>query len=84
MRLTEEGSRKKRALTKAAGLKIAPAQGYYPGKLFMASIMNVECAIVIPQVPSYSKDVVELVSSVSLKEKLHLVDGSTCIVKVTI
>jgi riboflavin kinase len=84
IRLTEESSRTKRFLTKAAGLEITPASGYYAGKLFRASLMNLECAVIIPRVPGYSEEIVELVSSANLKEKLHLVDGSTCEVKVTV
>jgi len=71
-------------LAKAAGLKLTPARGYCPGKLFRARVMNIECAIVMPQVPGYSENTIELVSSVSLKEKLHLVDGSACEVSVTV
>jgi riboflavin kinase len=84
MLLTEESSRTKRFLTKAAGLRIVPAPGYYAGKLFKARIMNVECAVIIPQVPGYSEDIIELASSVNLKERLHLVDGSACEVMVMI
>jgi riboflavin kinase len=84
MRLTEESIRTKTFLTKAAGLKIIPSPGYYSGKLFRARIMNVECAVIIPQVPGYSKNTIELVSSASLKEKLDLVDGSICEVSVMI
>jgi riboflavin kinase len=84
IRLTEDSSRRKGFLMKAAGLKIMPTSGYYAGKLFRASIINVECAVIIPQAPDYSKNIIELVSSVNLKEKLHLVDGSTCEVSVTI
>jgi riboflavin kinase len=84
VRLTEESSRTKRFLTKAPGLRITPASGYYSGKLFRARIMNVECAIIIPQVPGYSEDIVELVSSANLKEKLRLADRSTCEVEVMI
>jgi CTP-dependent riboflavin kinase len=84
LRLVEESRKTKTLLTRAAGLKIVPASGFYPGKLFRARVMNVECAVIIPQVPGYSKNVIELVSSVSLKDKLDLVDGSTCEVSVTI
>jgi riboflavin kinase len=84
VRLAEESSRTKALLTKALGLKIMPAPGYYPGKLFRARVMNIECGVIIPQVPGYSTNVIELVSSVSLKDKLHLVDGSACEVSVTI
>ena len=84
IRLTEESIKTIRLLAKAAGLEIMPAPGYYPGKLFRASVMNLECAVIIPQVPGYSEKIIELVSSISLREELHLVDGSTCEVNVTI
>jgi riboflavin kinase len=84
VRLTEESIKTKRFLAKAAGLKIIPASGYYPGKLFRAKVMNLECAVIIPQIPGYSEEIIELVSSANLKEKLHLTDGSRCEVCVTI
>jgi CTP-dependent riboflavin kinase len=69
---------------KAAGIEILPAPGYYRGKLFKANLKNLRCAVVIPEVPSYPEDVVEVISSTNLRERLHLVDGSLCEVEVTI
>ena len=84
VRLTRESIRVKKLLTRVAGLKINPAAGYYAGKLFRARLMNLECALVIPQVPGYSEDVIELISPDDLKNKLCLEDGSTCEIKVMI
>lgn len=84
IRLTEESIRARRSLTRAEGLRISSPQGFFPGKLFRASLMSLKCAVIIPQVPRYPRDVVELVSSTNLRSTLHLVDGSTCDVEVTL
>ena len=84
IRLTRNSIKIKRVLMKAAGIEILPAPGYYRGKLFKANLKNLRCAVVIPEVPSYPEDVVEVISSTNLRERLHLVDGSLCEVEVTI
>ena len=84
IRLTQDSTKMKRTLLKALGVEISPAPDYYPGKLFRANLMNLECALIIPEVPGYPEDVVEVVSSANLREKLHLTDGSLCEVVVTI
>jgi riboflavin kinase len=84
IRLNRDSIQIKRTLMKALGVEISPAPGHYPGKLFGANLMNLECALIIPEVPSYPEDVIEVVSSANLREKLHLADGSLCQVVVTI
>jgi len=83
IRLDGESTKLKRALTKARGAEILPAPGYCRGRIFEASIMKVKCAAVIPEVPGYPEDVVEVISSTNLRERLHLADGSSVEVKVT-
>jgi riboflavin kinase len=83
IKLTGSGIKMKQALVKTEGAKILPASGYCRGRIFDASIMNVKCAVVIPEVPGYPEDVVEVVSTTNLREKLHLVDGSLVKVEVT-
>jgi riboflavin kinase len=82
IRLDEKSIKIRKALKDATGAEILPIPGFCRGKIFGAKIMNVECAIVIPEVPGYPEDVLEVVSSTSLREKLHLVDGSSVEVKV--
>ena len=83
VRLDEKSIKTKRALTKATGVEILPASGYCRARIFKASIMKVKCAALILEVPGYPEDVVEVISSANLREKLHLADGSPVDVKVT-
>jgi riboflavin kinase len=58
------------------GIEIVPREGFYPGKCFKAVIAGrVEGAIVIPQVPSYPEDTLEIIAPVNLREKLSLRDA---------
>jgi riboflavin kinase len=75
IRLTKEGIGRKKALTRTDGLEISPATGYCGGKLFRAHLGNVECAVVVPEIADYPEDVVEVIASVDLREKLGLADG---------
>jgi CTP-dependent riboflavin kinase len=72
----------RKALKDARGAEILPVPGFCRGKIFEAKIMNVKCAVVIPEVPGYREDVFEVVSSTNLREKLHLADGSSIKVNV--
>ena len=83
IRLDGKSIKMRKALMNARGVEILSAPGFYRGKIFQAIIMNLKCAVVNPKVPGYPEDVLEVVSSTSLREKLHLVDGSMVEVKVT-
>jgi len=82
IRLTSESANVKRTLEKVRGIEIVPAPGYYPGKLFKASLMGLGCAVVIPEVPGYPENVLEVISSVNLRDKFNLVDDTICDVEV--
>jgi CTP-dependent riboflavin kinase len=43
-----------------------------------------ECAIVIPEVAGYPKDVLEVIAAVNLREQLQLEDGSEVTVTVNL
>lgn len=83
IRLDGKNIKMKKALMNAAGAEIVPAPGYCRGRIFEASIMKVKCAVVIPEVLGYPEDVVEVISSANLRERLHLADSSWVEVKVT-
>ena len=83
VRLDGESIKMKGVLMNATGAEILPAPSYCRGRIFEASIMKVKCAVVIPEVPDYPEDVVEVISSGNLRERFHLVDGSWVEVKVT-
>ncbi len=47
----------------------------YPGTLNLQIDAKVDAVWIVPQVPGYREDVVELIAAVSLRESLHLQDG---------
>jgi riboflavin kinase len=84
IRLTRESTRKKRTLMNRPGAQISPAPDHYSGRLFRANLMNLECALIVPEVPGYPEDIIELVSPANLRQTLHLVDGALCEVVITV
>ena len=66
------------------GLTVEPQTGYYSGVMFKAKIDALECAVVIPIMPNYPNDVLEVIAPVYLREKLKLVDGSLVTVSVNV
>jgi riboflavin kinase len=84
LRLTAEGIKQKSLLDKVQKIEILPAQEYCPGFLIKAQIANFSAAVVLPQIPNYPADVLEVVAPVCLRKELGLVDGSTVIVTVLV
>lgn len=57
------------------GVALEPSPGYCAARCYPAwAEGSVPCAIVLPQVPGYPADIVELVSPLSLREVLDLAD----------
>jgi riboflavin kinase len=83
IRLTEESVKQKSQLEMRSGIAIDPAEGYCPGFLFKAEICGLGCFVVVPQVPNYPKDVLELIAPEYLREKLSLRDGDYVYVELT-
>ena len=63
---------------------VEPQAGYCPGILFKACIGTLECAVVIPQIPNYPSDVLEIIAPVCLRDHLKLVDGNLVTVLVSV
>lgn len=82
LRLNEKSIKWKKLLEKTPTEKIVPVEGYYNGALFKAFIGILECAIVVPLIPDYPEDLLEVIASVNLRKALELEDG--CEVKVTV
>ncbi len=76
LHLNKENTKKKSLLEIANGIMIEPQAGYCPGVLFKACLGSLECAVVVPKVPNYPSDVLEIISPVYLREYLKLVEGS--------
>jgi riboflavin kinase len=82
LRLSREDAEKRNVLEKSAVMKICPPEGYCSGLAFKASIDTQECAIVIPLTKDYPKDVLEVVASTNLRDRLHLRDDDEVTVSV--
>lgn len=74
VKLSEENVKHKKLLEKAHSIKVCPAEGYCSGMLIKASIGTLECAIVVPEVAGYPKDLLEIIAAVNLRETLQLED----------
>jgi riboflavin kinase len=84
IKLTEESAKRKKLLEKASSMKICPADGYCTGALFKAFIGTLECAILLPNVADYPKDVLEVTAAVNLRKMLQIEDGSKVTVTVNL
>ena len=84
IRLTKDSAKKRALLEAAEGIGVTPQVGYYPGVLFKACINSLKAGVVIPKVPSYPSDVLEIIAPVYLRERLKLADGSLVAVTVDV
>jgi riboflavin kinase, archaea type len=84
LHLDAESQKKRSQLDKSSEFTIHPEDGFFVGKLFAAQIGNVFCAVVLPVVPNYPVDVLEIVAENCLREKLKIKDGSCVSVLVTV
>jgi len=84
LRLSEQSAKRRRLLEKAASIEICPVEGYCSGKVFKAFVGAVECAVVLPAVAGYPKNVLEIIARVNLRQKLRLVDGAEVVVTVAL
>jgi CTP-dependent riboflavin kinase len=82
IRLRSTSLKERGALIISASAEIAPQPGYCVGKLFEAFIQDTKCGVVIPLVSGYPEDVIEIVASVNLREKLGLFDGSLVSIRI--
>ncbi|MGQ9565743.1 MAG: DUF120 domain-containing protein [Candidatus Bathyarchaeales archaeon] len=72
----ETVERKKQLLRSGMAIKIIPEKGFCLGLCFKAKIMNeIHGAIVLPQVPGYPEDVLEVIAPVSLRKTLGVTEG---------
>jgi riboflavin kinase len=77
-------AKKSNLQTTTCGVEVTPQRGYFLGVLFRARIDSVECAVVVPKVPNYPRDVLEVIAPWCLREKLKLRDGSAVLVEVNV
>ncbi len=77
IRLAEEETKGlEKALEEFEGIRIVPVKGFFPARCFNALIMNkVKGAIVVPDMPNYPRDVLEIVAPIHLRSFLSLRNG---------
>ena len=76
--LSNEEAEKRKKLEKFKGIVIIPEKGYCKAKCFKAKIKGLngaEAALILPLVPNYPENLIEIISSLNLREKLDLKDG---------
>ena len=84
IRLTPVSTTQRTRLTPELGALVKPEDNYLPGYLYKAKIGEVDCYAVVPDVPSYPKDVLEIVAAENLRSRLNVKDGDTLTVFVTV
>jgi riboflavin kinase len=84
LRLSEESENRRKLLKKAHSVKVCPSEGYHSGVIIKASLGTLKCAIVVPEIAGYPKDVLEIIAAVNLREKLQLEDGAEVTVAVNL
>ena len=84
LKLTEENAKQRSLLVKTPTLKVCASEGCCSGSLFKASIGELDCAVVIPDIEDYPVDVLEILARTNLREKLHLRDGDKVTVIVSV
>ena len=63
-------------LREADGIIIVPEKGYFEGKCFKALVNEkIEGAVVLPNVPDYPSDLLEVLAPVNLRKTFGLKDG---------
>lgn len=84
IRLNSESTGKKNLLGNEGAIWIEPKTGYCPGVMFKAQIGDLDVAVVVPKIPNYPSDVLEVIAPVCLREQLELADGSEVVVSVNV
>jgi riboflavin kinase, archaea type len=84
IRLTAVSTTQRTRLTPELGALVKPENNYLPGYLYKAKISEVDCYAVIPAVPGYPENVLEIVAAENLRSKLNVKDGDSVSVFVTV
>jgi CTP-dependent riboflavin kinase len=83
LKLTKKELKHRTSLEKAKATEISPAKGFSRGRCFKAYLMDkLKCAVVIPEIPNYPRDIIEVIAPANLREKLQLRDGDPVEVKI--
>jgi riboflavin kinase len=82
--LSKESVTHKKLLENAQRFQIYPEKGYCTGILIKAHMNSVECAVIIPLVTNNPNNVLEVIASWYLRERLKLTDGSVVTVTINV
>ena len=72
IRLNSESAGKKILLGNEGAIWIEPQTGYCPGVMFKAQIGDLDVAVVVPKIPNYPSDVLEVIAPVCLREQTEV------------
>jgi len=84
LRLVSESTEQRGLLTPQSGALVKPEDGYLPGYLYKAKIFDIDCYVVVPDVPDYPKDLLEVIAAENLRTQFNVKDGDTITVTVSI
>lgn len=84
LRLSTESERRRSVLEESEFLRICEARGCCSGLIFSASIGELNCAVVIPELEGYPKNVLEVIAWTKLRERFGLQDGDEVTITVHI
>ena len=82
LRLSEECTILRSKLEKTVSYRICSPIGYCSGITYKARVEELNCAIVIPEIRGYPKDVLEIIAPFNLRELLKINDGDKVSVSV--
>lgn len=84
IRLHRDSLALKKKLGKAPRMEIIPEKDYCKAIMIKAKITGLDCAIIIPLVPKYPPDEIEVIAPYNLRQRLHLADGSEAAVTLSL
>ncbi len=83
LKLAKEEIRRRGLLENTKAIEISPAEGFSRGKCFKAKLTDdLDCAVIIPEVPNYPEDVIEIMAPTNLRDKLDLRNGDSVEIKI--
>ena len=85
MRLTPYGVEQRDCLmSQNGGMLVKPKNGYLSGYLYKAKLFDMTCYVVLPEVPNYPRDCLEIIAAENLRNKFNIKDGDVITVLVTV
>jgi riboflavin kinase len=84
LRLTPDCTKQRTCLTQQNGILVKPENGYLPGYLYNAVIFDTKCYVVLPDIPHYPKELLEIIAAENLRDLFNIEDGDTITVVVTL